>query len=219
VSESTEMYLLKIALAQDEGEPVPIPHLAELLEISQVSTNQMCRKLQDEGLVDYLPYRGVTLTSAGRAAADRVIRRRRLWEVFFVELLGLGIADAEAAACAFEHVTTDAVADRLAAHLGAPPLCPHGKPIPARDGDGLLEPRRALSTLCAGERGRVVGVTAEDPETDFLRRQGVSSGVEIDVLAAAGDGSVLINTSVGRVAVSRSLASAIDVAPMAESAR
>jgi Mn-dependent DtxR family transcriptional regulator len=38
-----------------------------------------------------LPYKGVTLTEAGQAVANNVIRRRR-WEVFLVDRLELSLA-------------------------------------------------------------------------------------------------------------------------------
>ena len=65
MSESVEMYLLRIALLQDEDKPVPISILAEELSVSPVSANQMCRKLEERGMVHYEPYRGVTLTLQG----------------------------------------------------------------------------------------------------------------------------------------------------------
>ena len=126
------MYLLRTAeLAEaSPGAVVPVPALAEQLGISPVSTNQMCRKLQDLGLMRYRPYRGVTLTDAGQAVANRVIRRRRLWEVFLVDRLGLSLPAAEEAACRLEHVTAPELAERLAAFLERPAACPHDKPIP-----------------------------------------------------------------------------------------
>ena len=80
ITESTEMYLLRIALLSEEGDPVPISQLAEELDISPVSTNQMCRKLEEKDLVEYQPYKGVTLTLQGEVIALRVLRKRRLWE-------------------------------------------------------------------------------------------------------------------------------------------
>jgi DtxR family transcriptional regulator, Mn-dependent transcriptional regulator len=134
-SESAEMYLLMTAeLAEASPDAVvPVPALAEQLGISPVSTNQMCRKLQDQGLLRYRPYRGVTLTEAGQAVADRVIRRRRLWEVFLVDRLDLSLPAAREAACRLEHVTSPRLSERLADFLQQPAVCPHGKPIPPAD--------------------------------------------------------------------------------------
>ena len=132
VSESTEMYLLKAAVLEEAGAeaPVPVPQLADELGISQVSVNQMCRKLEEHGLLRYQPYRGVTLTETGLELANQVIRRRRLWEVFLHEKLGLSVAGAVDAACKLEHATTCDISDRLDDLLDHPRVCPHDKPIP-----------------------------------------------------------------------------------------
>ncbi len=212
MSESTEMYLLKIALMQGESDPVPIPQLAETLGISHVSTNQMCRKLDELGLLEYLPYRGVTLTPSGQAEANLVIRRRRLWEVFLVEQLGLSLAQAEEAACAFEHVTPDAVADRLCAFLGDPAECPHGKPIPQSGSQREGPAVSSLSTLGAGESAQVSAVSVDEVERDYLRAQGVIPGADIEVLAVGEDGGVLVETGTSTLSLSGAVACHIEVA-------
>ena len=128
-SESTEMYLLKITWLQAETSPVPVPLLAQELDLSPVSVNEMCRKLVNGGLVAYEPYKGVTLTLAGERLAQTVLRRRRLWEVFFVEKLGLDPLEADAIACRFEHVTPDVLTQGLADFLDYPKFSPQHEPI------------------------------------------------------------------------------------------
>ena len=133
MSESTEMYLLRIALLRESGRPVSVGRLAAALGISPVSANQMCHRLAAQGLVEYRPYRGLTLSAAGEERAGRLLHRRRLWETFLVERLGLAAAAAEAAACQLEHATTDDLAERLAAFLGQAEPAPCAPPIPRQD--------------------------------------------------------------------------------------
>jgi Mn-dependent DtxR family transcriptional regulator len=45
-----------------DNQPVPLSKLAEELDISPVSVNEMCRKLQENGLINYQPYKGASLT-------------------------------------------------------------------------------------------------------------------------------------------------------------
>ncbi len=213
MSESVEMYLLRIALLQKGGQPVPISQLAEDLAISPVSTNQMCRKLEDRELVEYLPYKGVTLTQRGQARAECVLRRRRLWEVFLVEKLGLGMQEAEETACRLEHATSDELADRLSSLLGDPTLSPRREPIPPNPEASVRRPLRPLTVLTAGERGRVVNLVADEVVTDFMHAHGMSSGVVLEVLAVAADGSLLLKTGEGRISLSRPVADLIDVTP------
>ena len=80
-TEAEQMYLITIAMAAEDGHdgPVPVPRLAESLEVSRVSANEMIKKLADRGFVAYTPYKGAELTEAGSAIARTVLRRRRLW--------------------------------------------------------------------------------------------------------------------------------------------
>ena len=129
---SEEMYLVTIAVAEEDGSggPLPLAAVAHSLSISPVSANQMVHRLAERGLVDYHPYRGAVLTAAGRSAARRVLRGRRLWATFLVDRLGFGPAEADALACRLEHVTPPEVADRLSGFLGEPAVGPLGRDIP-----------------------------------------------------------------------------------------
>src|SRR4030042_4956969 len=97
-SPSEEMYLITVALAEEGGgeERLSVASLAQDLSISPVSANQMVWRLAGRGLLDYHPYQGVALTPAGRAAARRVLRGRRLWRTFLVGHLGFGEEEADA---------------------------------------------------------------------------------------------------------------------------
>ncbi len=211
LSESVEMYLLRIALLQDDDKPVPISVLAEELAVSPVSANQMCRKLAERGVVTYEPYRGVTLTLHGEAVALRVLRKRRLWEVFLAEKLGVEPHLAEEMACRFEHVTPDLMAERLAGFLGNPTLSPQGEPIPASVGSAVRRPRMALMQIPAGHCGQVVSIGGDETTRTFLRMQGISTGVILRTLAAASDGSMLLHAPTGQVSLAAELVQLIEV--------
>jgi len=209
MSESTEMYLLRIALLQADKKPVPVPLLAQELSVSPVSANEMCRKLTEKSLLVYEPYKGVTLTPNGEALARHVLRLRRLWEVFFVEKLGVPPHQAEDIACRFEHVTPAGLGEQLAAFLDYPALSPQNQPIPAAD-DAPPEPdARPLSALVAGERGQISAVALDDPARQFLHSRGIANGAALTVLAVTGDGALLLNIDGGQVSVAAELAAGI----------
>ena len=105
ISESAQMYLVKIKRLEEEMNPVPLSFLAESLSISPVSVNEMCRKMQEQDLIDYQPYKGASLTPAGDKEALQVLRRHRLWEVFLVDHLRFSFEQAHELADALEHVT------------------------------------------------------------------------------------------------------------------
>ena len=218
VSESTEMYLVSIATLQVEEQPVPISLLAEQLSHSPVSINEMCRKLVERGWASYQPYKGVTLTVEGEALAEKVLCRRRLWEVFLVELLSAEPQEAEAFACQLEHATADHLAERLAAFLAYPMYSPQGEPIPCLFGAGEEQSARSLATLATGQSAKVTNVVADEVVRGFLSRQGVRPGVTLRVLAVAADGSLLLEVSGRHLSLSPVVALSVDVAPLTETA-
>jgi DtxR family Mn-dependent transcriptional regulator len=73
----------------------------------------------------------VSFTPQGEARARSVIRRHRLAERLFVDVLSLRDAESvESNACTFEHILSPEVTDRICTFLGHPSTCPHGCPIP-----------------------------------------------------------------------------------------
>ncbi len=211
MSESVEMYLLKIALLQDQGRPVPLPALAQALAISSVSANEMGRKLTEKGLVRYEPYKGVTLTPQGQAQAQKILCRRRLWEVFLVEKLGLEPDEAEEMACRFEHVTPEKLAEQLAAFLDYPAVSPQNQSIPYQHAPFAPQSHRALTALHVGEAARVVKITAEQATKAFLHRQGIEPGRTLKVLAVTGDGALLLEVAGRRLSLAGGIAEDVKV--------
>src|SRR5512147_1461619 len=124
LSESTEMYLKAMAELGDRD--VAIARLAERLNVTHVSANEMMRRLGELGLVTHMPYKGVTLTKKGREAASSVMRRQRLWEVFLYDHLKIEWASIYELACSLEHATAPEVTEALAEFLGNPTNCPRG---------------------------------------------------------------------------------------------
>jgi len=211
-SESEEMYLITCARAIEEGvpEPIPIARVSEALSVSSVSANQMVKKLESRGLVEYAPYRGVSLTEEGRSIAEAILRRRRLWGVFLWDRLGLDPLRADAVACDMEHITPDDVAGRLATFLGEPEVGPIGRRIP--DGAGHI--RRHLDPLAGcspGTEARVASLEGPVEAVPFLLRQGLGVGSTLSVTALGGDGSLLLETSAGIVQLSAEAAEWIRV--------
>lgn len=207
-SESIEMYLVATAMLRQKHEPVPLSQLAHRLAITPVSANEMCRKLTERGLIEYQPYKGVTLTDEGETVAQHVLRRRRLWEAFLVEHLGIEPGEADEIACRLEHITSDQLVERLAAFLAQPAVPPQAVARARRE--------QSLAALAAGQRGRVVGIKADDVVQGFLQAQGVAPGVELSVLAVAADGAVLLALPGGVLAVARGVAVQVEVLPLLE---
>ncbi|MDQ6676861.1 MAG: hypothetical protein M3Z09_06145 [Acidobacteriota bacterium] len=73
----------------------------------------------------------VQFTEAGEARARSVIRRHRLAERLFTDVLAIrDDAAIESDACTFEHILSPELTDRICTFLGHPETCPHGSAIP-----------------------------------------------------------------------------------------
>ncbi len=212
-SESEEMYLIHVAMAQERGVrgPVSVSHLAEMLSVSPVSANQMVRKLAGRGLVEYLPYKGVDLTEAGRRVAMRVLRGRRLWALFLHERLHLPVARADEIACDFEHVTPLDVADGLAALLGDPVAGPQGGKIPGSSSSPSSPPVLPLSELELAADATIVAIEGPAALASFLSGEGIRPGREIELLAIGSRGDCLVRAGAAEVRLGAEVARLISV--------
>lgn len=194
ISESEEMYLITLAKLAERGveAPVPLALLAEELQVLPVSANQMVHKLEQEGILDYVPYKGVALRPEGQKLANRTLRRRRLWELFLVDRLGLPFAEADSLACRMEHITSPEVTERLAAFLGNPERSSRGLPIPPADETPPIE-----GLLSQAEVGREYLVSAIGDEIlrEFLATNEIAVGSTLRVLATSSQGDVLLEVA------------------------
>jgi DtxR family Mn-dependent transcriptional regulator len=193
MSEAEEMYLITLAKLAEGGVqgPVPLAVLAEELDVLPVSANQMVHKLKQVGIVDYVPYKGVELKSEGQKLANRTLRKRRLWELFLIEKLGLAFEQADALACRMEHISSDEVTEKLAAFLGNPARSSRGLPIPPAEGDKPL----VEEPLSRAEAGRSYTVSAIGDEIlrEFLAANEIAEGTKLKLLATSSHGDVLLD--------------------------
>jgi DtxR family Mn-dependent transcriptional regulator len=104
--------------------------LVERFGYSDQSVNEMVKKLVAKHLVNFIPYKGISLTAKGKKVAIRMIRAHRIWEVFLTSKLGYSWESVHEDAEKLEHATSDEVIERLFKFLGEPKFCQHGNPIP-----------------------------------------------------------------------------------------
>lgn len=89
------------------------------------------RPLAREGLVER-SRDALRLTPEGRAEAEKVVRKHRLWEIYLTRRLELPSDHVHRDAEAMEHALSDDAVLRLEELLGFPEADPHGRPIPSR---------------------------------------------------------------------------------------
>jgi len=165
------------------GAAVTTNALADRLHVTPASASAMIRKLADQGLATFEPYKGVRLTAEGERVALEVLRHHRLLELYLAEHLGVPWDRVHEEAEALEHVLSEYLEQRIAAKLGEPTHDPHGDPIPSAD---LVVEERATTSLAAlepGARGRFVRVSDSDPEMlRYLETRGIALGDELEVV-------------------------------------
>lgn len=87
-SSAVEDYLERILELINTKGYARVVDIATGLKISQASVTNMVQRLDAEGLLKYEKYRGLVLTSAGKALARDITRRHELL-TDFLKLLGL----------------------------------------------------------------------------------------------------------------------------------
>ena len=142
------------------------------------------RELEEHGLVK-LDRGRVELTAEGERRARDVVRRHRLTERLFRDLLELSEDATESQACELEHILSPEATDSVCTLLGHPPTCPHGKPIPPGPCCGAAQKMvrplvTGLTSFDLGAPARIVFIAPRfHDRMDRLAALGVVPGSEI----------------------------------------
>ena len=170
LSQSEENYLksiFKLSIDQ-ENQTISTNAIAEDLSTKASSVTEMIKKLSEKSLIDYIKYKGVSLTTLGSVCAVKVIRKHRLWETFLVEKLEFTWDEVHDIAEQLEHIQSEKLTNRLSKFLGDPQFDPHGDPIPNANGKfPTHDASRKLKDLAVGEAGVVHHISTDHKE--FLR--------------------------------------------------
>ncbi len=114
LSASLEDYLEAIFQIAEAKNAVRSKDISARLNVNKSSVTGALRALTDKGLINYAPYDLITMTERGRAVAEQVSRRHRVFRDFLVTVLGIEEEKAESAACKAEHALSGEVLGRLA---------------------------------------------------------------------------------------------------------
>jgi DtxR family Mn-dependent transcriptional regulator len=214
LTSAVQDYLKAIYALESAGERVTTSALAQRMGVSAPSTTAMTKRLDELGLVERLPYRGVALTDAGRRGALEVLRHHRLLERYLVDRLGLSLDEVHAEAELLEHALSEELEAKIDAELGYPTHDPHGDPIPDRDLRVVHGEDRTLLDLEPGARTSIARVPDGDSELlRYLGDLGLVPGSDLELVAYAPfGGPVTVRTERGEHAISRELADRIAAA-------
>jgi Mn-dependent DtxR family transcriptional regulator len=120
---TADQYLKAIYLVQRvENGPAATGALADRLEVSPASVNEMIGKLEERGLVEHEKYKGATLTDEGITRARDALQTYCIIERFLTNVLEVEAFRAEARE--LESVIDDTVAERLDTIIDREPQCP-----------------------------------------------------------------------------------------------
>ncbi len=209
LTRSVEDYLKAVFHLTEGGDAASTGGLADQLDLAAASVSGMVKRLADQGLLQHEPYKGVTLTRAGRREALRILRRHRLIEAYLVRFLGYTWDTVHDEAERLEHAVSDELVARMAEALGHPRFDPHGDPIPTADGEIEVRRTMPLTDVPAGQAVTIVRVDTEAGDRlRWFAEQGLVPGTVVEVVEHQPfDGPVTVRRGRSRQVVGRDLAS------------
>jgi DtxR family transcriptional regulator, Mn-dependent transcriptional regulator len=126
------------------------------------------------------------LTRAGNKAALLGIRRHRLVERFLVDVLKFGWHEVHDEADELQKGITQRLEDRMDALMGHPASCPHGDPIPTREGIMPELNDIPLTVIPPGAKGQISRVKTREPEKlQYLAEIGLVPGAPFELINRA----------------------------------
>ncbi len=211
VSQTEENYLKALFHLTHEVEgkaEAGTNELAEILEVTPATANNMLKKLKEKDLVSYEKYGKITLTEKGRGLAVGIVRKHRLWETFLYEKLNFTWDEVHDVAEQLEHIQSVKLVKQLEKFLDYPEIDPHGDPIPNAKGKIKQLKRKTLAEMGVGETCRLVAV--KDNHASFLQyivKLGLGLNSNITVVGRQEfDGSMEIEVDQTRSSISKKAA-------------
>ncbi|WP_136717862.1 metal-dependent transcriptional regulator [Halorientalis salina] len=120
---TADQYLKAIYLVQEQEDgPASTGRVAETLDVSPASANEMIGKLEERDLLDHEKYKGVTLTDEGIRKASDALQTYCIIERFLHEVLD--VEEFRHEAKQLEPVIDETVAERLDTIIDREPQCP-----------------------------------------------------------------------------------------------
>ena len=168
---------------KDSDARVRTGDLAEALRVTPASTTEMVQRLASKGYLEYIPYKGSTLTEKGLIYGKKMKRRHRLAEVLLQHLPFDG--NQHETACRLEHAIDDDLEVALTIYLNNPKIDPSGTTIPTMSED--IESRvntsseglKNLNQLSQGESSTIKIIAAGKSDLHFLNNLNITVGSEI----------------------------------------
>lgn len=181
-SVAKENYLKAIYFLSSEGQPVTVSNIAQKLDVSKPTANNMIKSLEELGWLHYEKYKPIQITEEGKKAAAQVIRKHRLTEMFLHEIMGFGWEEVHEIAEEMEHIGSESLFERMDSMLGHPTVDPHGSPIPDATGHMAIHDYEKLSDIAVGSTGKLRALgESSNGLLVFLNEQDIGLGSTIEL--------------------------------------
>ncbi|MCL6510051.1 MAG: metal-dependent transcriptional regulator [Anaerolineae bacterium] len=179
-------FLSEVYLEASEAGRVSLRALAARLGVTPPAVSRMAQRLVRQGLVRREGACGLVLSDAGERIALKAIRKRRIFEVYLVQKLGYTWDEVYPVAASASNYLDDELVERMYVQLDRPARCPHGDPIPARDGRIQPIADTRLSELANGAQGVVSRVASHDSNMlRYLSSLNIKPGMPIQLMSRA----------------------------------
>ena len=165
ITHARREYLAEIyRLQTSTDESITTTAMAIRLDVTPPAVVRMMRRLAHEGFLKRQPYKGVRLTPEGEREALKSIRRHRLLEAFLVTVMKFSWDEVHTHAHGLEPAINDQFEDRMDELAGYPKRCPHGDPIPSKDGVMPILNDESLTQFPIGTKAVISRIRNHTPE-------------------------------------------------------
>ncbi|MBZ3935459.1 metal-dependent transcriptional regulator [Methanimicrococcus blatticola] len=114
-----------------KGETVRTTEISEAFDVDPSTVTKLIAELADDGYLDHIPYRGVTLTEAGKVYAEFCLKRHQILGLMFSHY-GLTPDESCDETSRIETFVSKKAVDRMCSSMGHPTISCCVKPGEAR---------------------------------------------------------------------------------------
>lgn len=178
-----EDYLKALYFLNKEDSRINLTELSDKLGVSKPTANNMIKKLEGQGWVNYRKYKPVELTEKGRKTAALIVRKHRLTELFLYKIMDFGWEEVHEIAEQMEHIPSEKLFARMDEMLNYPKVDPHGSPIPNQEGNVVEQQYQVLVDLAVGQKVQLSALTKSSVDLlHYLNELKIELGTHIEVL-------------------------------------
>jgi DtxR family Mn-dependent transcriptional regulator len=124
ISSSLEDYIEAIYVISNKNKVARVTDISNRLQVARSSVSGALKTLSSMDMVNYTPYRYVTLTEKGEKLGREMHSRHNTIRSFFVRVLGVDDDKADSAACQMEHSVDREILDKLTRLIDFIDSCP-----------------------------------------------------------------------------------------------